>query len=179
MPRLSPSIHPVRRVFRDRRGAATLEFALCAAGFFALLIATLQTAIVFFVQQSVQTAAETVARRVLTGQIPAGTTQAQFRSQACQQLPAFLKCASLYADVRKVADLGSAGAVGTAVRFDVAGRVTDTTRFEPGGAGDIVVLRLIYDWPIGTGPLGVDLRNQPDGSRTIVGTMVFKSEPFA
>lgn len=167
------------RVAIDRRGAATIEFAICAATFFALLIGILQIAIVFFVQESVQTAAETVARKVLTGQIAPGTTQEQFRTQSCGYLPAFLKCSDLYVDMRKVADLGDAGAITGGVRFDSSGKLENTTRFEPAGSGDLVVLRLLYRWPMGMLPLGLDLRNQGDGSRTIVGTMVFKSEPYA
>ncbi|MFD1034176.1 TadE/TadG family type IV pilus assembly protein [Sphingomonas hankookensis] len=173
---------PTRRdgvIAIHRRGAATIEFAICAAAFFALLIGILQIAIVFFVQESVQTAAETVARKVLTGQIPAGTTQEQFRTQSCGYLPAFLKCSNLYVDMRKVTDLGDAGTVSGGIRFDSSGRLENTTRFEPAGSGDLVVLRLLYRWPMGMLPLGLDLRNQGDSSRTIVGTMVFKSEPYA
>lgn len=169
----------IRRTGRDQRGAATLEFGLCAAAFLALLIGTLQVALVFFVQHSVQTAAESIARRVLTGQIPAGTTRDQFRAQACAQLPSFLKCGNLYVDVRQVPDLASVGTVSGGLNFDASGSAADTTRFDPGGAGAVVVLRLIYDWPLGTLPLGLNLSNQGNGSRTIIGTMVFKSEPYA
>ena len=162
----------------DRRGATTIEFAICAAAFFTLVVGSLQIVIVFFVQQIIQTAVETVAREVLTGQLPNGTTREQFRTRACKQLPVFLKCSNLYADVQKVPDLSGIGSVGTGVTFDAAGRVTSDTQFDPGSAGDVVVLRLIYAWPIGTAPLGLNLSNQSDGSRTIVGTMVFKSEPY-
>ncbi len=170
---------PVEGIAIDRRGAATIEFAICAAAFIALLIGILQIAIVFFVQESVQTAAETVARKVLTGQIAAGTTQEQFRTQSCRHLPAFLKCGNLYVDLRKVASLADAAAIKGGVRVDASGKLEDSTRFDSSGAGDIVVLRLLYRWPIGLLPLGLDLRNQGDDSRTIVGTMVFKSEPYA
>ena len=47
------------------------------------------------------------------------------------------------------------------------------------GAGGYDEARLIYDWPLGTLPLGLNLSNQANGSRTIIGTMVFKSEPYA
>ncbi|MGN7161491.1 TadE/TadG family type IV pilus assembly protein [Sphingomonas sp. SAFR-052] len=170
---------PIQRIPRDRRGAVTLEFGLCAAAFLTLLIGTLQIALVFFVQHSIQTAAESVARRVLTGQIPTGTTRDVFRGQACAELPAFLQCEHLYVDVRQVPDLASVGTVSGGLDFDASGIATDTTRFDPGGAGAVVVLRLIYDWPLGTLPLGLDLSNQANGSRSIIGTMVFKSEPYA
>lgn len=167
------------RLCVDKRGAATIEFALCAAGFLALLIGTLQIAVVFFVQNVVQTAAEKAARQVLTGQIPPGTTQDQFRIRACSNLPAFLSCNNMYVDIRKLADLGGVGSVEAGVTVNAAGQIMDATRFELGGAGDIVVLRLLYNWPIGTAPLGLKLGNQGGNTRIIVGTMAFKAEPYA
>ncbi|KQM94076.1 hypothetical protein ASE70_11825 [Sphingomonas sp. Leaf22] len=168
-----------RRLFADKRGAATIEFSLCAAGFLALLIGTLQVAVVFFVQNVVQTAAEKAAREVLTGQIPSGTTQDQFRLRTCGNLPPFLTCSNLYVDVRKLSDLSAVGSVDAGVSVNAAGQVVDATRFELGGAGDIVVLRLLYNWPIGTAPLGLKLSNQDGDTRLIVGTMAFKAEPYA
>lgn len=168
-----------RSLCADSRGAAAIEFALCAAGFVGLLIGTLQIAIVFFVQNSVQTVAETVARQVLTGQISAGTTREQFRVRACGNLPAFLTCSNLYVDVRKLTDLSGVGSVDAGVTVNAAGQITDATRFELGGAGDIMVLRLLYNWPIGTAPLGLKLSNQEGDTRIIVGTMAFKAEPYA
>jgi Flp pilus assembly protein TadG len=168
-----------RHLLTDTRGAATIEFALCAAGFLALLIGTLQIAVVFFVQNVVQTVTETIARQVLTGQISSGTTRDQFRVRACDNLPAFLTCRNLYVDVRKLPNLNSVGSLDIGVSVNAAGQVTDATRFELGGAGDILVLRLLYNWPIGTAPLGLKLSNQDSGSRLIVGTMAFKAEPYA
>ncbi|PXA92533.1 pilus assembly protein TadG [Nostoc sp. 3335mG] len=167
------------RLCVNERGAATIEFALCAAGFLALLIGTLQIAVVFFVQNVVQTAAEKAAREVLTGQVPSGTTQSQFRARVCSDLPAFLNCSNLYVDVRKLTDLSGVGSVDAGVTVNAAGQITDATRFELGGAGDIVVLRLLYHWQIGTAPLGLRLNNQEGDTRIISGTMAFKAEPYA
>lgn len=168
-----------RSILGARDGAASIEFALCATGFLALLIGTLQVALVFFVQNSVQTVAETVARQVLTGQIPSGMTHEQFRTRACATLPAFLKCSNLYVDVRKLDSFGEIAPFNAGLSFDASGRVRDSTQFELGGAGDIVILRLLYDWPIGTAPLGLRLGDQNSASRIIVGTMAFKAEPYA
>lgn len=187
-------IHPVRllqrlprlaagrccALARDRRGATAFEFALSASAFMGLLIGTLQIAIVFFVQQGVQTAAEVVARRVLTGQIPAGTTQEKFRTDACAQLPSYLKCANLYVDVRKAAggEFGNLDTSVTQLTYDASGNVNNNWSYDTGSGGDVMILRLIYKWPISTAPLGFSIGNQSDGSRLVIGTMVFKSERY-
>lgn len=174
-----PLIRFVPGLAADRRGAVAIEFALCASAFFGLLIGALQIAIVFFVQQGVQTAAEVVARRVLTGQIATGTTKEKFRTDACAQLPPYLKCANLYVDVRKASNFSSLDMSQKNLTFDAAGNVNTNWSYDLGAASDVVILRLLYRWPIGTAPLGFNLGTQADGSRLIIGTMVFKSEPYA
>src|ERR1700732_569505 len=66
----------------NRRGSAAVEFALVAPVFFALLFAIIETAIVFFAGQVLETVTQTSARMIMTGQAQnAGYTQAQFKSQ--------------------------------------------------------------------------------------------------
>lgn len=169
----------VGALLADRRGAAILEFALCASAFFGLLIGILQIAIVFFAQQGLQTSAETVARRILTGQVPATMTKDQFRAQACTQLPVFMNCTNLYVDVRKASNFSALDTGALSLTYDASGNITNTFAYDPGTAGSIVILRLLYRWPMGTAPLGLKLSNQLDGSRLLVGTMVFKSESYS
>ena len=57
-------IAPVRR---NRRGSAAVEFALVAPVFFALLFAIIETAIVFFAGQVLETITQNRARYIMTG----------------------------------------------------------------------------------------------------------------
>ena len=59
-----------------------------------------------------------------------------------------------------------------------SGAVTNTWSYNPGNPGDIVILRLMYDWPVIGGILTPGLSNQPNGSSLMVGTAVFKNEPY-
>ena len=56
----------------------------------------------------------------------------------------------------------------------------DTTNitYTPGNAGDIVVVRLYYQWPVYVTMLGNDLSNLGNGKRLLVATSVFRNEPF-
>jgi Flp pilus assembly pilin Flp len=64
--RLTPRI--LRRFARKDDGAAAIEFAMVAAPFLALVFAILETAIVFFAGQVLETATADSARLIMTGQ---------------------------------------------------------------------------------------------------------------
>ena len=50
--------------------------------------------------------------------------------------------------------------------------------FSPGGAGDIVVVRLFYKWPIFITKLGYNIANLDGGKRLLTATAAFKNEPY-
>src|SRR5215470_4646164 len=58
----------LRRFGRNGRGSAAVEFALVAPMFFALLFAILETALMFFATQVLETITQNSARAVVTGQ---------------------------------------------------------------------------------------------------------------
>ncbi|WP_338833687.1 TadE/TadG family type IV pilus assembly protein [Bradyrhizobium septentrionale] len=65
---------------KDCRGATAVEFALVAAPFIALLIAILQTFLVFFAQELLEAVVQQSSRQILTGQTQSQqATQAAFR----------------------------------------------------------------------------------------------------
>src|ERR1700742_1044967 len=90
------------RRFATNAGAATaVEFALVAAPFCALLIAILQTALVFLAQQVLQTATTEGARLVMTGQAQTQKlTAAQFQQDVCGFASALFTCSGLYVNVQ-------------------------------------------------------------------------------
>src|SRR5512138_2217853 len=78
----------LRRFRRNRRGSAAIEFALVAPVFFALLFAIIETALMFFASQVLETIAQNSARMVLTGQAQTGAVtacQVSGVSTACTQ----------------------------------------------------------------------------------------------
>lgn len=183
MRRVRSPLHPDHRlsaVARDRRGVAAIEFALCGSAFLALLIAILSTGLTLFAQQTLQTVADQMARQVLTGKTAiAGVDADGFRRQACDRLPPFLSCTRLMVDLRRADAFASADVAAPTIRFDDKGQVINGWRFERVAPGDVVVLRLLYLWPVPGGPLDVSLANSGRGQRLLVGTQMFKAEPFA
>ncbi len=62
---------PVRRFARNKQGTTAVEFGLVAAPFLALLFAIIETAVVFFAGQTLETAVADTARLIMTGQAQA------------------------------------------------------------------------------------------------------------
>ena len=51
--------------------------------------------------------------------------------------------------------------------------------YNPGGPGDIVMLRLYYQYPVYVNLLGFNLSNLTGGYDLFAATAVFKNEPYA
>jgi Flp pilus assembly protein TadG len=91
----------LRRFRRDRRGSLAVEFALVVPVFFALLFAIIETAMVFFAGQVLETMTQDSARMIMTGQAQtAGYAQTDFKKVVCDRIPALFSCADLYVDVQ-------------------------------------------------------------------------------
>lgn len=168
-----------RSLARDDRGATVIEFALVAAPFVALLMAVLQTSVVFFSQQALESSAERTARQLMTGYAQtSGVTQASFKTTACNNLPGFMKCANLMIDVQNANNFSLVDTSMPTITQDSSGKVTNSWKFSPGNAGSIVIMRTMYQLPVISGPLGFDLSNMGGGKRLLIATSVFKTEPY-
>ncbi|MBB4154243.1 Flp pilus assembly protein TadG [Sphingomonas jinjuensis] len=159
----------------DKSGATIVEFAIVSIPFFALLIAILQTSLVFFAQQALDTASEKAVRILVTGSAQkSGMTAAQFKTQACTSLPTFMQCANLIVDVQSAAQFSSIDTSTPTITYDSSGK--PVSAFDPGDSSEITIVRLMYIWNVAPGPLGFDLSTLSRGKRLMVSTQVFKSE---
>ena len=179
---------------RDDRGATAVEFAMVSVPFLGLLFAIFQTAYLFLVQQSVDAAATTGARNILTGQTMSSnlTTASAFAtSVVCPNLPSFLSCSSLIIDVRSASST-SWSTLNTATDF----LNSSSNKFCIGNPNDIVIVRIIYPVPAylsimtlsaslsQSGSMGKMTAGQSLQTSTnnmvypIMGIAAFKNEPF-
>jgi hypothetical protein len=56
--------------------------------------------------------------------------------------------------------------------------VTNVWLFNPGNPGDIVIVRVMYQWPVFMGPLGFTLANLSNGNRLIMASTAFQNESY-
>jgi Flp pilus assembly protein TadG len=174
---------PLRRFARNNRGVAAIEFALVVLPFLALLFAIIETAMVFFATQVLETAVADSARLVMTGQAQdGGFTQASFKTAVCSRISALFDCKNkMYIDVRTFAQF-AAISMNSPTKDS---KVVDNFVYQPGGPGDIVVVRLLYPWPVYVqlwNPqltnLKVNAGSTGNDSRLLVATAAFRNEPF-
>ena len=169
---------------RDRRGATAVEFALVGPPFLAITVALIQAFLLFFAQSQLETAVRLSARQILTGQVQsqdASLTQAQavaaFHTTVCNNAAILFSCGGLMVDVQVAPQWSSANAAMPTLTYDVNGNVNNAWQFVPGNAGDIVVVRVMYLWPVFFGPIAFNLANQPNGTRLIMASAAFQNEP--
>ena len=156
-----------------------VEFGLVVAPFIALLFAILQTVLVFFAGRVLDTAVAQSARLILTGQAQdGGFTQSAFSSAVCGKVYALFSCGGLMIDVQTASSFANANTSTPTLTFDTNGNVTNNWQYQPGNPGDIVVVRVMYQWPVFLGPLGFNLSNLGSGKRLLTSTAAFKNEPY-
>jgi Flp pilus assembly protein TadG len=161
----------------DENAATAVEFGLVAAPFIALLVAIMQTFLVIFAQQLLQTVVTQSSRLILTNQA-ANMTQAQFATQVCNQVRIIFDCNSLMIDVQTYASFAAGNTSAPTLNFNAQGQVTNSWQFNPGGPSDIVIVRVMYQWSVFGGPLGFNLSNLSNGNRLIMASAAFQNEPL-
>ncbi len=166
------------RFGRNQKGATVVEFALVAAPFFALMFAIIETALLFFADQALDTAVSSAARLIRTGQAQEDSMSATaFKNDICNRMVGLLDCENgLKVDVQKYSDFDS---IDLATPVDADGNLNVTENYNAGHGGDIVVVRAYYQWPVFVGLLGNNLGDMPNGTHLLVATAAFRNEPFS
>jgi Flp pilus assembly protein TadG len=168
----------VRRMLRQQDGAAAIEFGLVAAPFLAMVFAIIETAVIFFAGQALETAAADSARLIMTGQAQTqGFDQNKFKEAVCGKIYGLFNCsAGLYVDVKSYPSFAS---INTSKPIDENGNLqTGNFGYQPGTPGDIVVVRLMYQWPVYVSLLGLNLSDMGGGKRLLLSTIAFRNEPY-
>jgi Flp pilus assembly protein TadG len=178
--------HVWRRFRRNGGGSAAVEFALVAPVFFALLFAIIETGIMFFASQELETITQESARQILTGQAQtSGLTQAQFQNNiVCPQVVASLfSCPNISIDVESYPSPSGASCSTFAnvvinSQIDSNGNFINNMQYKPGGPGDIVIVRLFYQWQLYVTGLGYNISNLSGSKRLLAATAAFCNEPY-
>ncbi len=170
------------RFGRTRGGTALVEFAFIAPPFLATLIGILEVTLFLFAQQVLQNGAVEAGRLFMTGQAQGSlnlATASALRTQICPIVQALFSCSnSLMVNVQSYADYSGANASQPALTFDGSGNVTNAWSYNSGTPGQIMVVQLIYQWPIVSGPLGYVLSSLGNGHTEMMGVSAFRVEPY-
>jgi Flp pilus assembly protein TadG len=162
-----------------QQGVTAVEFALLAPAFFAVLLGIFQMSIFLYAQANLQAAASEGGRLFMTGQAQnASMTEANFLNQICPMIQTLFNCNNVMINVQSYSNFSSASASPPTLSYNAQGQVTNTWSYSPGTPGQVMVVQLIYQWPIIGGPLGNLLPNNANGSAEIMGVAAFRVEPY-
>jgi Flp pilus assembly protein TadG len=166
-----------RRFARQQDGIVAVEFGMVAAPFLALLFAIMETAIIFFSGQALETAVADSARLIMTGQAQSQSfNQTSFKNAVCAKIFGLFDCQNgVYVDVRTFTSFSS---VTMPNPIDSSGNMVNNFQYQPGGPSDIVVVRLFYQWPVYASILGFTMQNMTGNKRLLVATAAFRNEPY-
>jgi Flp pilus assembly protein TadG len=139
---------------RNRRGSAAVEFALVAPVFFALLFAIIETGLVFFAGQVLETGVQDSSRLIYTSQ---SVTAASFKQDLCDRVVMLFSCASICVEMKSY----SAGtAISITDPIDGSGNFNSTCSIDlPTNTSQTVVIRAFYQWPLIVTGLGYNIAN--------------------
>jgi len=161
---------------RCTRGGAALEFALIATPFLGLLLAIVQTGLVFFAGQVLQASTAQAARQIMTGQAQAqGMTSAQFQQAVCANAGGLFNCGGLSVNVQTFTSFSAISRLNPVQNGAINPALLG---FQPGIAGNIELVQVYYPWPVGPNIFGVNLANLGGSSSLLIATSVFRNEPY-
>lgn len=170
-----------RNFGRDDRATTAVEFGLLGIPFFAIIGAILETALVFFAGQVLDSAVQDSSRLIRTGQAKdAKFDSALFKTEVCSRLYGLFDCSQLKLRT-SVVDTFKAGSLTQSAPLDDEGKWKadwDQDKYNGGLKSSVVMVEAYYKWPVVINLGGFNLQNTPDGKRLLSAVRLFSNEPF-
>lgn len=166
----------LRRFRRSERGVTAIEFAILGPVFFALIGATLETALVFFAGHTLDSAVHDSSRLIRTGQIQGSGFEQSYRSAVCGRMYNMFDCDALQISVTNLGNFS---------HYEPSSPIDENTgewllvpRFDSVWGNDVVLVEAYYKWPTIFNIPGLALNATADGRRLLATARVFRNEPF-
>lgn len=162
---------------KDRDGVTAVEFALVALPFFTLAFGIIEIGLAHFANRLVDNAVVEASRLIRTGQAHSGgLSAAGFKTAVCDSMPGFM-CDEdrIVVEINSIDDFSDASSLDDL--YDDEGNLREDTAYEIGDSTSIVVVNVIYKWPMATAILKFDSADN-GYERHLTSTMVFRNEPF-
>ncbi len=181
----APAIRRAGGFARNDEGVTLIEFGILAVPFFTIVAAILETAMVFFAMQVLDSAVDDASRIVKTGQAQATANFDidDFRELMCSYtFGLFGDCSGIKIQIKPITNFSSATYM-TSVTTCTAPpnstcQITMPEQWTPGKGRDVIQVFAYYRWPLLISFPYFNLRNQPDNYRLLGATRVFRNEPF-
>lgn len=170
----------MRRFRRSERGVTVIEFAIVGPAFFAILGATIETALAFFAGYALDAAVIDSSRLIRTGQsgyLSASTAGDNYRNAVCGKLYGMFDCDQLRVSVHRINQFSE---FDTTYPIDPdTGNWTITPQYPvPIGGNDTLMIEAYYKWPTFFNIPGLNAGQTGDGKRLLAAAHVIRTEGF-
>lgn len=171
MSRSSAKIRRRRRFSRDEGGATAIEFAFVAPILFFALLSLIEIGILAMVSSGLDSAVVEASRRIRTGRDDAAVSAQTFEDQICANLGGSLSSCRdrVVTSVQRFTDFSGAN---SAINTPPNGT------FDKGGAGDIIIVKVDYTWPLISPFIATSHPREGPFEVTLGSRSAFKNEPF-
>ncbi|MEM6649177.1 MAG: TadE/TadG family type IV pilus assembly protein [Pseudomonadota bacterium] len=179
---------------RSRLGATAIESAFIIPIFFAIVFSCFEVGNVFFKQSVIEQAAHDAARQVRVGRAVAAdylnespapgqcsTGRECFYDEVCNALDMFGDCDQrLSIEVRQFEDFADLNANGADAMTcpNSPEYVFDAQPYEPGNRNEVIRVRICYLINTFNPAVGVNLKDNDDGTKSIVAIAIHRNEPY-
>jgi Flp pilus assembly protein TadG len=146
----------------------------------------MEMGLMLFSEYTIEHGTAQAARLIRTGQVQNGSmSEADFKQVVCDNV-VFLDCSSkLFVDVRKYDDFASVSSPSSIStdgdgNHEISDDISVNARFEPGGPGEVVVVRVYYDWTLFVPniPGMSGFANLQNNRRLLSSVFAFQNEPY-
>lgn len=174
---LCKPLRPARKFARDQRGATAIELGILGIPFFVLIAAVMESALIFFSSQVLDSAVQNASRTIRTGVAQtSGYNITAFTNSICSGLYGLFDCSKLMVKVDPVANFTTAM---TTPVLDSNGNWALTPSYSPGAGKSVIMVQVYYKWPTIFNFAGFNMANTGDGHSRLLGAIrVFMNEPF-
>lgn len=159
-------------IWRDRGGAAAIEFALVLPILMGVILGTVEIGLVGLVSNTLDAAVQKAARSIRVGETGAPIDAAGFKTAVCNGMfESQASCqAKLAVSVRRFANFAAA---------QTAASDAATGQFDKGGAGDIILVKATYQWPFFMPFFNLGFQQSGPTTLLLDARTTFKNEPYA
>ena len=187
--RRSPAPQPRSRVarwLRNDSGTAAIEFAIVAVPFFMFVLGTIGVGLYFFTTTSLEHGVEGAARKIRTGQAQKGNmTVGEFKQLVCDEAGSYIDCSKLHVLLQHASSwsgIDPQACVGSDSSMAAStGDSGDTLYDYTGGASQVVLVTLCYEWDLAKSFafLKLDVGADGSGAAIIQAATAFRVEPYS
>jgi len=179
---MTKPVKVINRFHKDEDGVTAVEFALVGGPFFLLIFGIIESSLLFFANQYLETVVDDVTRLYRTGQVANLLTAAELEEEMCDRITALFDCDRIFISLDtapRFADLPPPPVGSDTANINAQGGFEPVQRFDPNICPlQIVLITTSYEWPIYTNYASPLVADGLNNNALISATAVVRTENF-